>query len=406
MKNGIRVSLIIILLLISCGNIIWGSNAFRELSSLQIDKEKLNININDLKDNFRTDKNKITFVKNNSKVVGKMSIDNVIYLEPGKYIPENKFKHPTLFFMGWSLSPNGKIEYADKGKIISKNKDITLYAVWKNAFISKWNTKKSTNSSLHVISQNKVKLPLVVNGKYDFTVSWGDGTISHISSYNSLDVEHIYKTKNTIHEIRISGVIIGWSFMDQYNYAVNDNLKIIEIYNWGDLALGDTKGQFYECKNLNVLASDAPDLSKTLSLNLAFAKCENLNNENFSTWDTSNILNMNHMFLDCFRFSGYGLSNWSTANVISMKGMFKNASAFNEDIASWDTSRMANISEAFYSAKKFNRDISRWEISNISYMYNLFYDSGLSGENFENILSGWNIYSNKVLIGRDFKRNN
>ena len=89
-----------------------------------------------------------------------------------------------------------------------------------NAFISIWNT---TLTCIGSSASNQVWLPLEINGTYDFTVAWGDGTNDTITSWDQAEVTHTYTSPGT-YTVAITGSIEGWQFFPE-----RDNRKIIEI---------------------------------------------------------------------------------------------------------------------------------------------------------------------------------
>jgi surface protein len=59
-----------------------------------------------------------------------------------------------------------------------------------NAFTSTWNVNNtSTNSS----SESQIKLPLILNGTYNFNVDWGDGTSNLITAWDQATAVHNYQ---------------------------------------------------------------------------------------------------------------------------------------------------------------------------------------------------------------------
>ncbi|HNW16004.1 MAG TPA: BspA family leucine-rich repeat surface protein, partial [bacterium] len=173
-------------------------------------------------------------------------------------------------------------------------------------------------------SDNTIQLPLVKNGNYDFMVDWGDGIIEKITNSNYFKThQYEYKSFGQQYLVIIDGIIEGWQFCD-YNENneecdESDSEEISEIIQWGSLAFGDTENQFRGCSNLEITATDSPDLSKTKSLKGAFAECENIFpiGSMFSDWDVSDITNLSRMFQGVEWFN-QDLSSWDVSNVTDM----------------------------------------------------------------------------------------
>jgi len=96
------------------------------------------------------------------------------------------------------------------------------------------------------------------------------------------------------------------------------------------------------------------------------------------------------------------ISSWNTSNVEDMTNMFELASSFNQDISNWDVGSVIYMMGMFLGATSFNQDIGSWDVSNVTAnqytgMGYLFHNSGLSTNNYDNILIGWsqqNVNSN------------
>ena len=244
------------------------------------------------------------------------------------------------------------------------------------------------------ISGAEVWLPLVQGGSYNFEVDWGDGSRDVITSAGELKARHVYDT-DSVHVVRVRGLVRGWS----YGNSSGNPAKKLEIARWGSLQLGDTDRQF-EKLSLSLCATDAPDLSKTDSLeglfhgshlsrrcpvpNMTGKACDSL--ADLSKWDVSNITNMYELFAGASGFSN-DLSNWHVSNVANMGAMFASALTFNGNLSAWDVSNVTNMSSMFDTALDFNGDLSRWDVSKVTDMSRMF---GLA-QHFNGDLSAWNV---------------
>ena len=226
-----------------------------------------------------------------------------------------------------------------------------------NSFISMWDTRNEG-----VSNSTQLKLPLEKGGNYNFTIDWGDGCYDNISFWNQSEIIHNYK-KEGIYIIKIDGIISGWRFNNQ-----EDQLKIISIFNWGSLNLGNNGSYFSGARNLKLLDNlDPLNLKDTNNLSYMFFGA-NYFNGNLSNWDVSNVIDMSHMF-EGSRFNG-NLSNWDVSNVINMSHMFR-WSDFDNDLSNWDVSNVIDMSHMF-EGSRFNGNLSNWNIVNLTNTSNMF----------------------------------
>jgi surface protein len=219
-----------------------------------------------------------------------------------------------------------------------------------NAFSSMWNTSKAGSSNSTTIS-----LPIYSGGNYNFTVYWGDGNSSTVTSY--LQNNYTYATAGT-YKVDIVGTIIGWRFNNG-----GDKDKIQNINQWGRLNVGNNQGYFYGCTNLNSNATDALNLTGTTYLTSMFAGATSFNG-NISNWNTSNVIDLSVAFLGASSFN-QNINNWNTSNVISLYNTFSLATSFNQNLTNWDTHNVNNMQETFFGANSFNGNISNWNTSNV-----------------------------------------
>ncbi len=112
-------------------------------------------------------------------------------------------------------------------------------------------------------------------------------------------------------------------------------------------------------------------------------------NQPLNNWDVTNVQNMESMFDNATSFN-QPLNNWDIANVTNMWGMFSGATSFNQPLNNWDVSNISRLEYLFNGATSFDQDLSSWNVSNVTKMNGIFQNSGLSTENYDNTLIGWN----------------
>jgi len=181
--------------------------------------------------------------------------------------------------------------------------------------------------------------------------------------------------------------------------------------NWDVSNVTTTRGMF-----ANALAFNQPlnnwNVSKVINTQAMFATAR-VFNQDLNSWDVSNVTDMLSMFLNCDEFDGnitgwnvgkvttmvsmfesaskfnQNISNWDVREVTSMEKTFRRASLFNQDLTGWNVAKVTNMKNMFISATAFNNDLSSWDIGQVTTMDNMFQTSGLSDDNYDNILIGW-----------------
>jgi len=147
--------------------------------------------------------------------------------------------------------------------------------------------------------------------------------------------------------------------------------NLLEVSQWGDVAWESLENAFVGA-NIDVSATDLPDLSNCTSLKNMFAGNFNFNSAfNINFWDISNVTDLSGMFKSCASFN-QALSLWNTSNVTDMSEMFEEARSFNQNIGTWNTSSVTNMSKMFKNASSFNSNIGSWNTSNVTNMSEMF----------------------------------
>lgn len=266
-------------------------------------------------------------------------------------------------------------------------------------FITTWQTTTDNES---------ITIPTIGTG-YHYLIDWGDGTLEIVMTG---DATHTYAIAGT-YTVSITGNFprIYFNFDESGNAE-----KIQEITQWGTIQWSSMEGAFNGCLNLNVTATDAPDLSNVTNTSRMFANCTSLlGNAVFNTWDMSTIQNVSYMFSAARNFNT-DLNNWNVANVTNMAGLFNSANAFNGNISTWDTGEVINMLSMFASttafegigglnnwnvskvekmggmfrfAEAFNQDLNNWNVANVNDMTSMFWGASA----FNGNISTWNITS-------------
>ena len=120
---------------------------------------------------------------------------------------------------------------------------------------------------------HKIALPLESDGKYNFTVDWGDGKSDQINSFDQAETSHEYNQAGR-YVVQLNGVVNGFSFGDTTGRRRPSCRQIVDISQWGCLGLSPQGHQFIGCVNLNCSAQDAPNLTSVTSFERMFEGCK------------------------------------------------------------------------------------------------------------------------------------
>ncbi|WP_371803869.1 BspA family leucine-rich repeat surface protein [Candidatus Lokiarchaeum ossiferum] len=301
----------------------------------------------------------------------------IILLFAPTYLNQNNFKQAN------------RIDDRTQKRLTADTKSEPKAEADSSAFITKWNTEKE-DYMLPTTDRYRIKLPLHINGTYNFIVDWGDGQSSQISGYYDQRSTHIYTTPG-VYTLTFTGTIIGWGWGEftLYNPPYGDVNKMIEISQWGNFKFLNEGYGFYGFENLDITAIDAPDLSGITNLECTFMWCKNfVNTQSLANWDVSDCTNMAEMF----KYSSFNqnLNEWDTSSVTDMSSMFQYG-PFSSDIGSWDTSSVTDMSSMFF-ASGFVADIGSWDTSSVTDMSGMFI-----GTPFNSDISNWDVSNVKKM---------
>lgn len=222
---------------------------------------------------------------------------------------------------------------------------------------------------------------------YSFKINWGDGSEETINQSGAFPhPAHTYTTAGYYH-ITISE-ILNLSGFAQSCYRPNfphmdSRAQLVAINQWGTNPWEELETSFCGASNLNILATDAPDLSNVTSLAWMFDGAVKLNSD-LNHWNVSTIRDLDGTFSYNYSFNG-PLNNWNTSNVLSMYSTFQAARVFNQDINSWDVSNVTNMGYLFYNTTDFNQPLNNWDTGNLGFTEAMFYHA----INFDQSLRDW-----------------
>lgn len=161
-------------------------------------------------------------------------------------------------------------------------------------------------------------------------------------------------------------------YFNNGNLNGGDKDKVLRVTQWGDNQWITLAGAFHGGQNVDVTATDVPNLTAATSLTTAFSGTPSLvGNASFAAWDTSAVTNMGSMFLGATQFN-QPIGSWDVSNVTNIASMFNKASSFNQPLNNWDTSSVTNMLGVFRGASQFNQPLDQWDTSSTTTMREMF----------------------------------
>ncbi|MGI6423368.1 MAG: BspA family leucine-rich repeat surface protein [Candidatus Dojkabacteria bacterium] len=265
-----------------------------------------------------------------------------------------------------------------------KNRNFPTHAYSSDLFVTSWttNVEGATEST-------KVTLNFLKNATDEYEVSWycNDDFLPVSSNRVSYD----YGEAGTYDICVRSTAPLHFYALD---LAADERAKLQEIKQWGTIPWSSFASAFIGMKNMQLTASDIPDLSAVTDMSSAFEGATNFTgNSSMNNWVTSNVTNMNSMFKDATNFNS-PIGGWNTSQVKNMASMFRDARSFNQYIGGWNTGAVTNMSYMFNGATNFNNgeapgeshNTMNWDTKNVGDMTYMF--QGASA--FNQKIGDWN----------------
>lgn len=214
------------------------------------------------------------------------------------------------------------------------------------------------------------------DGTFNYDVDWGDGSTSTGVTGNTT---HTYSVAGE-YVVKITGTFPHIRFNNG-----GDKGKLLEIKSWGDISWSSFNGSFFGCSNMNLTASDKPNLLLVTNADRAFRDCSSFNAD-IGHWDVSNINNAFEFFSNSAFDNGGSdsIDEWDVSSFDVFNNMFQ-STPFNRYIASWDVSSV-RLMVSMFESTPFDQDLGNWDFSSVESMTYFLNNSQLSTTNYDSLL--------------------
>ena len=260
------------------------------------------------------------------------------------------------------------------------------YAYDSTLFVTRWQTNVAG-----AIEATKITLNFQKAATDSYEVSWDCGDNFETVSANK--ITHDYGTAGTYNVCVRSTAPLHFYSPD---LATDEKAKLLEIKQWGTIPWSSFASAFKGMVNIQLTATDTPDLSQVTDMSSAFDGATNFTGHNsMNSWNTSGITNMSTTFGGASNFNA-PIGNWDTSAVTNMNSMFYGATNFNQYIGKWQTGAVGNMAYMFFEAANFNNSEApgastkplEWNTSSVTNMKQMFNKASSFNQNINNWQTG------------------
>ncbi len=261
-----------------------------------------------------------------------------------------------------------------------------------SSFITTWKTDNPG-----VSDSTSITIPVHPTADYNYDVDWdNDGVFDEFGLDTA--VTHNFGTPGT-YTIRIRG-----DFENLFFRYADDKEKLIDVVQWGNIQWKTLYRGFQGCVNLNISATDTPNLSNVASLEGTFRGCTAFNSP-IEHWDVSNVENFYYTLSNCPNFN-QPLNNWDVSNATNMNRLFEGSTSFNQPLDQWDVSNVANFGAMFSNCEHFNQDIGNWDMGSALHTSMMFlkayaFNQDIGDWNMSNVINMFGMFSRAHAFNQD-----
>jgi len=227
-------------------------------------------------------------------------------------------------------------------------------------------------------ANNQFTIPTFSGATYNYQVDWEyDGTtFTPDDSGITGDITHTYPAAGT-YTVAIREMTPGSGFPRIYFNNAGDKEKLLEIQQWGYINWQNMNKAFWGCTQMDITATDLPDLAGVSDFSFMFAECSNM-------------------------VANYTIPDWNVRYITDFSAMFLNALSFNQDIGQWNVESGTNFGFMLSGATTFDQNLANWDLTSATNMGNFLDNSALSVANYDATLNGWASSGNFPTSGLSF----
>lgn len=263
-----------------------------------------------------------------------------------------------------------------------------IFIMAQEPFITDWKTDEQGSSAF-----NEIIIP--ASGSFDYT--WQEVDVpTNIGSGNGSGNYTIVFPQPGIYKVSL----VATGSQPFHSIIFNDEgdkNKLMSIAQWGDVVWSTMANAFSGCTNLEITATDAPNLSNVEEMTGMFSNATSIN-QPIGHWNLSQVVDISGMFANATSFN-QPLDSWDVSSVEMMNGTFFSATNFNQSLANWNVSNVNSMTTMFMGASSFNQNLETWSVSNVTNMEGMFAEAS----SFNQPLETWDMSQVTVTSGMFFQ---